>query len=139
MNLDDIKFRGKVSYDEDRWVYGSLARDLHGTYLILPNDWAKGAIVIPDTISQYTGYKVGDIEVYEGDTLIVKNLWPENDNDKGEISGVVIGVGEHAKVKFSDPHAPLYSLRCMASCAIAVIPPTTADLLSKSKKEDADD
>lgn len=65
----EILFRGK-RVDNNEWVYGivhhNLAYILNSKYLNEYEDWIK---VIPETVGQFTGVKIKDEKVFEGDIL----------------------------------------------------------------------
>lgn len=68
--MREIKFRGKCIKGE--WAYGSLLANYGANHQIWEKDEygsMHNYLVYPESIGQYTGFKIKNKEIYEGDIL----------------------------------------------------------------------
>lgn len=80
--MRDIKFRGK-RVENGEWVYGVPYQSMGEWWILVDDNTCTDKVgtgsyqVIPETIGQFTGLKIKDIETYKHDVIgfyIIKNL-----------------------------------------------------------------
>ena len=82
-----IKFRGKKEYSEE-WVYGNLIQFDWADFIVKYGSFEERDRVIPETVGQFTGYTMNNVDVYFDD--LVSNNYP---SDKQAIRKIVLFQG----------------------------------------------